>query len=223
MHPPAINPERRAIPSLRNGDDAPVVQGPASSVFKTLSQRNVALAIWNRAIPRAFGRWLDALPARQLPSGRFVATPAETPERLSALCDLTALQDGPFRKRLIADVSSLAAIFARICGAPRLDIRLEALDHDSCWRFHRDHVGLRLNATYRGPGTQWLSPGDARRALRSQRRYRGDLNEFPRFAAGLFKGVLRSGDDAIVHRSPPIAASGTTRLFLCLNEEGDDE
>ena len=57
----------------------------------------------------------------------------------------------------------------------------------------------------------------------AQRRYRGPLNELPRFAAGLFKGVVRAGTEAIVHRSPPVAGSGQTRLFLCLNEVHDDE
>ena len=75
--------------------------------------------------------------------------------------------------------------------------------------------GLRLNATYRGPGTQWLPPERAEAALRSQRRYRGPLNELPRFSVGLFKGVVQAGNGAIVHRSPPVARHGLTRLFLC--------
>lgn len=139
------------------------------------------------------------------------------------LCDLVELDNSRERSHLIRDIANLAACFARISGSPRVDLRLEALDHDGCWRFHRDHVGLRLNATYRGPATQWPPLDQAARALRAQRRYRGALNEMPRFAAGLFKGVRRAGPAAVLHRSPPIAGSGVTRLFLCINEEGDDE
>jgi len=82
---------------------------------------------------------------------------------------------------------------------------------------------LRLNATYRGPGTQWPPLELAARALRAQRRYRGALNELPRFAVGLFKGEGRAGSAAILHRSPPIAGSGITRLFLCLNEDMNED
>ena len=64
---------------------------------------------------------------------------------------------------------------------------------------------------------------EAARALRAQRRYRGPLNELPRFSAALFKGVKRAGTSAVVHRSPPVASCGKTRLFLCLNEEANDD
>jgi Protein of unknown function (DUF1826) len=60
------------------------------------------------------------------------------------------------------------------------------------------------------------------RAVRARRRYRGALNELPRFAVGLFKGERRAGAAAILHRSPPIAGSGKTRLFLCLNEDKNE-
>ncbi len=118
----------------------------------------------------------------------------------------------------MTDIAHLATRFARLARVDHVDVKLEAIDHDSCWRFHRDHVGLRLNATYRGPGTQWVLPRLAAQALRAQTRYPGATNELPRFAAGLFKGVRRAGKDAVVHRSPPIAGAGLTRLFLCLNE-----
>jgi hypothetical protein len=132
------------------------------------------------------------------------------------------LADGPARALLIADIAGLAANFARIAALRRVDLRLEAIDHDSCWRFHRDRVGLRLNATYRGPGTQWPPLELAARASRAQRRYRGALNELPRFAVGLFKGERRADAAAILHRSPPVAGSGITRLFLCLNEDKNE-
>ncbi len=124
---------------------------------------------------------------------------------------------------LIHDIAMLIDCFAQIARAEVVNVRLEAVDHDACWRFHRDYVGLRLNTTYRGPGTQWLPPEKAEAALRGQRRYRGPLNEFPRFSVGLFKGVVQAGTTAIVHRSPPVARRGLTRLFLCLDKENYDD
>jgi hypothetical protein len=182
----------------------------------------VTLAVWTRRAPPGLAAWLDALPPECLPHGRFVCEPVTVPARLAVLCDQAGLGHGRARALLIADIANLATRFARIAAVRRVDLRLEALDHDSCWRFHRDRVGLRLNATYRGPGTQWPPLELAARASRAQRRYRGTLNELPRFAVGLFKGERRAGAAAILHRSPPIAGSGKTRLFLCLNEDKNE-
>jgi uncharacterized protein DUF1826 len=203
--------------------DSPIVKGAAGAVLNGILDDGVALAVWTRRGPPGLAAWLDALPPEHLPDGRFVCEPAEVPARLAVLCDQVGLTDGPARTLLIDDIAGLAARFARIADARRVDLRLEALDHDSCWRFHRDRVGFRLNATYRGPGTQWPPLELAARALRAQRRYRGALNELPRFAVGLFKGERRAGPAAILHRSPPIAGSGTTRLFLCLNEDKNED
>jgi hypothetical protein len=202
---------------------SPTVEGDDPSILDRIAEKGVALAIWTRPAPPGVAAWLDRLPPDRLPDGRFVAEPGGIPERLAILCDLVGLDDSSVRKRLIDDIAGLANVFARLSGAARVDLRLEAIDHDGCWRFHRDHVGLRLNATYRGPATQWPPLDQAARALRAQRRYRGPLNELPRFSAALFKGVKRAGASAVVHRSPPVAVCGQTRLFLCLNEEERDD
>ncbi|MCW5733402.1 MAG: DUF1826 domain-containing protein [Enhydrobacter sp.] len=188
----------------------------------TITDAKVTLAVWHRDLTAALARWLDDLPEDRLPEGHFVGPAACVPMRLSTLCDHAHIEDGRERREFIADIALLARGFAAMAGQADIDLRLEAIDHDSCWRFHRDHVGYRLNVTYRGAGTQWVSSQHAHRALRSQRRYRGPLQELPRFSAGLFKGVTRAGERAIVHRSPPVAGSGRTRLFLCLNEVDDD-
>jgi hypothetical protein len=200
-----------------------VVESSDDAVLHRVAENDVALAIWHRPQTAELAAWLDYLPAERLPEGHFIGPAACVPARLAALCDLVELADSPERRALIDDIAGLARCFAARAGSRDVDLRLEAIAHDACWRFHRDHVGYRLNATYRGPGTQWPPLEHAVRALKAQRRYRGPLNEFPRFAAGLFKGVVRAGTEAIVHRSPPVAGSGQTRLFLCLNEVHDDE
>lgn len=180
------------------------------------------MAIWRRLPQAGLAKWLHALPAERLPEGRFIGPAACVPARLTALCDLVSLDDCPQRRLLIADISRLARTFATLIGSRDVDLRLEAINHDSCWRFHRDYVGYRLNATYRGPGTQWPPLADSARASRAQRRYRGPLNEMLRFDVGVFKGVRLAGEAAVLHRSPPVTGSGQTRLFLCLNEVNDD-
>lgn len=199
-----------------------IVEDHSRAVLTRLQDPGVSLAVWHRPEPHGLAAWLDALPPERLPEGHFVGPAACVPVRIAALCDLVGLADGAERRDLVADISLLALLFAELIGDPDVDLRLEAVDHDSCWRFHRDHVGLRLNTTYRGPGTQWPPPGEASRALRAQRRYRGPLNEMAPFAVGVFKGVERAGPGAVVHRSPPVEGTGQIRLFLCLNEVRDD-
>lgn len=199
----------------------PVVEGDDPKILGRIRDRDVALAIWARARPALLAEWLEDLPAERLPEGRFATTVDSARSGLSALCDVVGLDD-PRRELLIDDVMTLVRRFAETIRQDRVDIRLEAVDHDSCWRFHRDHVGFRLNVTYRGPGTQWPSLEHAPRAARAQRRYRGPLNEVAPFSAALFKGTKLAGKRAVLHRSPPIAGRDVTRLFLCLNEESDD-
>jgi hypothetical protein len=198
--------------------ERPVVEDEDAEILKDIHRPDVALAIWKRTRPSELADWLDSLPAEHLPVGRFVSNLGEARSQLTLLCDLVKLHDSR-RELLIDDVTDLVHRFADVTGKDRLDVRLEAVDHDSCWRFHRDYVGFRLNATYRGPGTQWPPIDQARRAARAQRRYGGPLNEIAAFTVGLFKGTKLAGDQALLHRSPPIAGRGVTRLFLCLNEE----
>ncbi len=200
-----------------------VLEAPAPGCLAQIATGAGTLAIWHRSAPERQSQWLDSLPASQLPEGDFVAAPGRAAEQLLGLADKVALPACAERDWLIGDIAMLVDCFAQIARCEAVNVRLEAIDHDACWRFHRDYVGLRLNATYRGPGTQWLPPERAEAALRSQRRYRGPLNELPRFSVGLFKGVVQAGNDAIVHRSPPVARHGLTRLFLCLDAETCDD
>lgn len=201
----------------------PVVEGSFADGLAEIAADPTTLAIWRRSAPAGVAEWLDGLLPAQLPEGQFVATPGRAMAALHRLADAVALPSSPERDWMIGDIAMLVDRFARIARCGTVSVRLEAIDHDACWRFHRDYVGLRLNATYRGPGTQWLPPEHAEAALRSQRRYRGPFNELPRFSVGLFKGVVQAGNDAIVHRSPPVARHGLTRLFLCLDAEMPDD
>ena len=202
---------------------SPVLEVASADCLAGIATGTTTLAIWRPSAPAGLAEWLDGLRPAQLPEGQFVAAPGHATAPLQRLADAVALSASPERDWLIDDIAMLVDLFARIARCAAVNVRLEAIDHDACWRFHRDYVGLRLNTTYRGPGTQWLPPERAEAALRAQRRYRGPLNELPRFSVGLFKGVVQAGNDAIVHRSPPVARHRLTRLFLCLDAETRDD
>jgi len=130
------------------------------------------------------------------------------------------------RLRFACDVASLTKRFSELSGSTYVDLRLEAISHDHCWRFHRDNVHWRLLTTYRGIGTEWVEPQDVDRALSEQRDYSGPLCQLSRFSIGLLKGLKAGVDVAALHRSPPMPRQGGmksahSRLLLCLNVPSD--
>lgn len=194
-----------------------VVEGYDQRVLRRIGRPGVGLAVWHRTVAATVADWLDRLAPERLPCGRLLLRPREVPEALTALFAACRTPEAPARAWLARDIEALARLYAALCGLERLDLRLQALDHDACWRFHRDAVALRLLTTYRGPGTQWVPAAEAPRALRLQRRYDGPRNALPRFGVALFRGSEGGEAVGVVHRSPPLAGSGTTRLLLCFN------
>ena len=128
---------------------------------------------------------------------------------------------GDMRDLLIGDVDDLVSAFAGIARSDLVDVRLERVSHDSCWKFHRDYVEARLLTTYRGPGTEWVQPTHAERALSAQKRFKGPLEHVRGNDVAIFKGNCAGPGSGIVHRSPPIAGTGCTRLLLSLNKRSD--
>jgi hypothetical protein len=197
--------------------EALVLHGYAPSILERIRDKAVELAIWERELPETFAQWLDALPPENLPDARGVTDDAGLEATIAAMLDDARTPQGAMRDLLLADIASLARRFMAIMDSAQVDIRLEAVDHNACWKFHRDCVEARLLATYRGPGTQWIPPALGDAALDRQSDYRGPLPSLSRFAAGMFKGSCAAPASGIVHRSPPIDGAGVTRLLLCLN------
>ncbi|MDE1148599.1 MAG: DUF1826 domain-containing protein [Azospirillaceae bacterium] len=193
-----------------------IAEGAEARVLARVADPSVGLALWRRDLMpgAALDPWLDALPPDRLPQARFLARLGDV---AAALAPSLAGTGAP--PALMVDVVDLCARFLAVAGGEWVDVRLEAVVGDACWKFHRDHVALRLITTYRGPGTQVVAPIDADRALAEQRRYGGPLYQMPRHAVALFKGCGPGGCDGggVVHRSPPVAGTGAVRLVLCLN------
>lgn len=175
------------------------------------------LVIWRRRLPPALTAWLDRLEAAHLPDLRVLVRPGELRRAAEPQLDACGLPAGELRDLLLADVEGLALEFSRITQSDLVDLRLERLRDDACWKFHRDCVEARLLTTYRGPTTEWVRPAHAERALREQKRFDGPLERLQGNDVAIFKGSCAGPGSGIVHRSPPIAGSGVTRLLLCLN------
>ncbi len=197
-----------------------VLKTESSDGLRRIRNRDVNMVIWRRRLPGKLSAWLSAAPANCLPSLRVSAPRADLRSILLSTLDLPRDPRGAaddMRVALIDDVVVLATLFAAIMNTDAVEVRLEAIAHNACWKFHQDCVEARMLTTYRGPGTEWVDPANGATALARQESFTGPVNRLPLHAVGVFKGCRANPDGGIVHRSPPIAGSGITRLLLCLN------
>ena len=140
---------------------------------------------------------------------------------MEPLLNECGLPKGKMRALLVSDVDNLVSAFARVARTDLVDVRLESVSGDACWRFHRDCVAARLLTTYHGPATEWVRPRHAEAALRAQKLFKGPIEHLRAHDVAIFKGSRAGPASGIVHRSPPIAGTGRRRLLLCLNKPSD--
>jgi len=190
----------------------------AAEGLAAINEPDMALVIWRRALPSCLQAWLDRLDASCLPHLRVLVRPGDLRRAVEPQLDEIGMPPGDMRDLLVGDVDDLVSAFAGIARSDLVDVRLERVSHDSCWKFHRDFVEARLLTTYRGPGTEWVQPIHAERAMRAQKRFKGPLEHVRGNDVALFKGNCAGPGSGIVHRSPPIAGTGCTRLLLALNK-----
>lgn len=178
---------------------------------------DVDLVILRRRLSGEFSAWLEQLDPAVLPKDRLLVRPSALRLALMLVLDECGMPRGGMRDLLIDDVYNLATEFARIARTEHVDVRLERVSNDACWRFHRDCVEARLLTTYHGPTTEWVQQEFADQALRDQKDYNGPLEHLQSNDVAFFKGSCAGPAKGIVHRSPPVAGTGKTRLLLCLN------
>lgn len=194
-----------------------ILRGGSPAILDRIRERGVGLCLWQRAGPAEIRRSLDTLEVGDLPHGRVLAPRRQVEAAVASILQSTRLAGTPLERFLVEDIATLATCFARIAVTDVIDVRLEAVSHDACWKFHRDRSRLRLITTYRGAGTQIVPNTNIDEALQAQRAYLGPIVQLPAFAVALFKGDQATEGAGVLHRSPPIAGTGTTRLVLCVD------
>lgn len=185
-------------------------QSSSPDVLEDVTAPDCNLAIWRRA--SIVG--LPTLLVGSVSDLRFATKLSDLPRRLPSELDANHFPDGPVRDDLVADICQLGVRFCDVLALEALDVRLEVVTTDSCRKWHADYVKARLITTYIGTGTQWLEADDAERVKRNLEPVR--IREMAPGDVGLFKGKLAT-ETPVIHRSPPIAGSGETRLLLVLN------
>ena len=200
---------------------AEIVTCDRAEGLTAIGNPGMELVIWRRELPWRLQTWLDRINASCLPDLRVAVQPCDLRRAVEPHFDDCGMPPGDMRDLLLGDLEDLVSAFAMVTRSDIVDVRLEGVSHDACWKFHRDCVDARLLTTYRGPATEWVQPIDAERALREQKSYAGPLQRLRVHDVAIFKGSCVGPGRGIVHRSPPITGTGCTRLLLCLNELSD--
>lgn len=198
-------------PALAHAPALMIAESREPDSLRAIHSPGCGAAIWRRRPEAGFQAWIDALPPRQLPAARLVLPPHRAREAVTVLCTEHGIADHPCRDMLVDDIAALAALMADVMRAGMLRLRLDVVSDNACARFHLDQVPARLLCTYRGRGTQYgpaRGPGEA-----------DPVHELAPGSVGLFRGRLWSDEEpsGILHRSPPIAGDGETRLLLVID------
>lgn len=213
--PPEEHTSGDNIGTSENG----VVFVEAREGLAAITQPETELVIWERTLPTGFKEWIDRTEPPNLPNVRFLLHPDDLCASLWPILNDCGLAGGEMRDVMLGDIDRLVTAFAEITKSELVDIRLERIEHNACWKFHRDTVEARLITTYRGPTTEWVQMENAERAIDEQTDYDGPLERLGDGHVALFKGKCAGENSGIVHRSPPIEGTGCTRLLLCLNKQ----
>jgi hypothetical protein len=170
----------------------------------------------------------ERLDAAVMPAPTRLRLTGDAATLLRAVADAAASLDlePSLAAWLAADVGALMRLYRQATRAAHLAVRIETVVDDACRQFHTDNVHFRLATTYRGPGTQWLDPGAAARSILPNAPGAGDSAPAPEAIRAMARGwiaVMRGGKaatadlPALPHRSPPIAGTGVTRLFVAID------
>jgi hypothetical protein len=182
-----------------------------ADVLAAIRQADCNLAIWQRQPIADFEPLTEGTP----PDLRFESDAAGVPALLEQGLTQSGYAGGTaLHRMLIEDAATLAHLFCGALDLDRLELRLELVRTDSCRKFHADYVTTRLITTYVGEATDWLDDADADRVAAGKEPQK--INRMNAFDVGLFKGKLAT-DRPAIHRSPPIAGTGATRLLMVLN------
>ncbi|MEP3225635.1 MAG: DUF1826 domain-containing protein [Parasphingorhabdus sp.] len=193
---------------------ASTVTANEPAILQKISSKDYNLAIWKRSLAMNYAGLLDS----NIENVR-VTVPASDPETmLRSEMDQCGFPKSAASAFLIEDILDLCELFGKTVHYPKIEIRVELVTGNSCWKFHSDYVEIRLITTYIGRGTQWIDQYDIDRISDGLEPL--DINELEPGDVGLFKGKLNN-NQPVIHRSPPIDGSGEKRLLLVLNPVKD--
>ena len=201
------------------------VIGEKLDVLADIYHDEVNIAIWQRTLPQSI---LDATSKVLLKKPNLQISLAVDPADIREVL-VNALGMQAESAALATDIARLVDMFCYLFDLKNVGLRLTALSHAMCPRFHVDKVPCRLaTTTWKRYGMashdrvdrSKLGPGssgkpDAESGLYSRN---DDIQQLEIGDVALLKGESWIGNEeaGLVHRSPGLRA-GTSRLLLTLD------
>jgi hypothetical protein len=212
--PPRLDAGRMSKAALRQPVSDPAVAiGDTPDILDSILQPTVQLALWRRSRPSALA-WLDAMTWTAIEDiDAVIDGPAFAGPIARHLSD-ACYPDNDAITVLVEEIARLALHYATLAGRLDLRLRLEVIETDACRKFHMDNVTLRLIMPLVGPGTQWIDLADGESPL---------VHQLDPGHVGIFRGRRSVDEPRILHRSPPIAGTGQSRLLLVLEPLSDPD
>ena len=209
-------------PDRTSPPEGPIPRRQAEMAVRGALLRSGPVFVIPRQIPGEVAAILNAVPSNGLPRLRFEGAPSDlhahvwraVEERLGELQWLATW--------LAEDIVDKADMMAQLTGAPELRVKLDVIEDDHCRKFHVDNVRLRLVTTYRGPGTEWISPRLSSTLAPGSLPPDDAIRHLPTGHVAVMRGGKGATPDrpGVLHRSPVIAGTGIVRLFLAIDELG---
>ena len=191
------------------------------SILGAILDPAISLAIWRRQLSSPLADFIAHADLANFSGLRLTVALSDMPQMLSEALQ-SAGMSALGASVLGTDIVHLARLYADAVDHDRLDVRLDRITGNACHKFHADYVRARLISTYRGPATQWLEQGAGSDFQATGRVPEDAIRSLETGDVALLKGRLWSPEDALVHRSPPIAGSGEDRLLLVINQVEDE-
>lgn len=182
-----------------------------STALQRILAPDTALAVWQRSLDAEIIGELESLVLDEVDDLLFTSKIDASETALAEAMEGGGYPDMPTLRR---DILMLAVRHAAVVGNRKVRIRLEVVETDACRKFHTDYVKVRTITTYRGQGTQWVEADSAETVGAPGG---PDIHQLEPGEVAMFKGRLWQEMPTILHRSPPIGASGEQRLVLVID------
>lgn len=201
------------------------VYGTEPEILTSFYEEETGIVVWKRELTAEFKVWIEGF----LKSNSSIQlSMTVTPE--SVYADLKNELGDDSSSDLCRDIAELVDMFCCLFGVKVAGLRLTALSHAMCPKFHVDRVPGRLVTTYQGKATEWLphevidrsklGAGCNGLADHESGLYQdaADIQQLTSGDVSLLKGELWEGNEnaGLVHRSPQPEA-GENRLLLTLD------
>lgn len=201
------------------------VQSNDPQVLADIYRDEVNMVIWQRDLSAAIQQSVADFVA----SNRSFHT-ALTVSPQNAFSNVDEAMGTGILPKLSENIAELVELFCCLFELKQAGLRLTALDHAMCPRFHVDRVPCRLVTTYQGVATEWLShqavdrsklglgnngQPDAQSGVYQQH---SDIRQLACGDVALLKGEDWQGNSGagLVHRSP-MPGVCENRLLLTLD------